>query len=569
MNAFPLVGRPRIPIPQPDFVDGPRQYDLSIVCGPHRLHNSADTEGICGKKRPEMPRKIRDAYTMTFKVFTSCFSYVLYCSTPSLNRSGLKIRRPSGLGGSTPPPGTTIPQHYPKQIRSSIHCHAMGIDQPYEDFSLLRIRYRIQMFPETIRRPKSYPPGMLTRLTLLLSVLLVVGGVARSDDLALTGAKIYTSPTEPPIENGSILMRDGLILSVGPNSTIKIPHSATVIDCKGMVITAGFWNSHVHILPPELLHAQDTAAKELNQQLDTMFNRWGFTTVFDIASVLDNTLALRRRIEKGELRGPRILTVGEPVWTIEPVYVRDFLRENNVHIENTRTPEQAIALVRDHAAKGADGIKLFAGSDQGHGEVALLPLLIAKAAVDEAHRRHLPVFAHPSNVDGVRIAIDSGVDVLAHTLPQSPPWTSEFVQQLKRANLSLIPTLTLFDVEGRKQNVPEPELTNWIGQMVDQLRAYSQAGGDILFGTDIGYTNHYDTTLEFTLMSQAGMDYKQILASLTTNPARKFGDSMHRGLIAKNMKADLVVLAADPANDPTAFAKVRVTIRSGKVLYKQ
>src|SRR4051794_19556123 len=56
-----------------------------------------------------------------------------------------------------------------------------------------------------------------------------------------------------------------------------------------------------------------------------MFNRWGFTTVFDISSVLDNTLALRRRIESKELRGPRILTVGEPVWTIEPVYVRDFL----------------------------------------------------------------------------------------------------------------------------------------------------------------------------------------------------------------------------------------------------
>lgn len=94
-----------------------------------------------------------------------------------------------------------------------------------------------------------------------------------------------------------------------------------------------------------------------------MLNRCGFTTLFDLASVLDNTLALRRRIESGELRGPRILTVGEPIWTIEPVYVRDFLRQNHIHIEDTETPEQAIALVRDHAAKGANGIKLFTGSD--------------------------------------------------------------------------------------------------------------------------------------------------------------------------------------------------------------
>jgi imidazolonepropionase-like amidohydrolase len=406
-------------------------------------------------------------------------------------------------------------------------------------------------------------------LALLFLCVLLACDFSRASDFVLVGAKIYPSPTDPPIENGSIVMRDGLILSVGPSSTIKILRSATVIDCKGLVVTAGFWNSHVHILPPALLHVQDSSVKELDQELDTMFNRWGFTTVFDIASVLDNTLALRRRIESGELRGPRIFTVGEPIWTIEPGYVRDFLRQNHIHIENTQTPEQAIALVRDHARKGADGIKLFAGSDQGHGEVALLPLATAKAAVDEAHRHHMPVFAHPTNVDGVRVAIDSGFDVLAHTLPQSPPWTPEFTQQLKRANLSLIPTLTLFDVEGRKQNIPDQQRTAWIAQMVDQLRAYSGAGGDILFGTDIGYTDHYDTTLEFTLMSQAGMNYKQILASLTTNPARKFGDSDRTGRIAKDMKADLVILSADPAQDVTAFSKVRFTIRSGNVIYSE
>ena len=265
---------------------------------------------------------------------------------------------------------------------------------------------------------------MRIRLALLLSVMLIASGVANAGDLALTGAKIYTSPTDPPVGNGSIVIHDGVIRSVGPRSAVKIPRSATLIDCKGLVVTAGFWNSHVHILPPALLHAQHSDAKQLDQQLDAMFNRWGFTTVFDITSVLDNTLGLRRRIESGELRGPHILTVGEPIWTIEPVYVRDFLRENQIHIPNTETPEQAIALVRDHAAKGANGIKLFTGSDQGRGRVALLPVAVAKAAVDEAHRHGMPVFAHPTNVEGVRIATESGVDVLAHTVPESPPWTS-------------------------------------------------------------------------------------------------------------------------------------------------
>ena len=105
--------------------------------------------------------------------------------------------------------------------------------------------------------------------------------------------------------------------------------------------------------------------------------------------------------------------------------------------------------------------------------------------------------------------------------------------------------------------------------MVAELHAYSQENGDILFGTDIGYTDHFDTELGFALMSRAGMNFQQILGSLTTNPARRFGYSDHSARVAKGMEADLVVLRADPAQDATAFSKVRYTIRSGKVIYSK
>ena len=75
-------------------------------------------------------------------------------------------------------------------------------------------------------------------------------GRSHASDLALVGAKIYLSPTDPPIENGTILVHGGHILSVGPSAEIKVPRGTTVIDCKGLVVTAGFWNSHVHILLP-------------------------------------------------------------------------------------------------------------------------------------------------------------------------------------------------------------------------------------------------------------------------------------------------------------------------------
>jgi imidazolonepropionase-like amidohydrolase len=176
---------------------------------------------------------------------------------------------------------------------------------------------------------------MRIRLVFILALIFVTCCASGASDLALTGGKIYPSPTEPAIENGSVVIHAGHILQVGPRSAIKIARDATVIDCRGLVVTAAFWNNHVHILTPALLHVRESSANELDEELDTMFNRWGFTTVFDLSSVLDNTLALRQRIESGEVRGPRILTVGEPIWTIEPVYVRDFLQQNHIHIPRT------------------------------------------------------------------------------------------------------------------------------------------------------------------------------------------------------------------------------------------
>jgi len=104
---------------------------------------------------------------------------------------------------------------------------------------------------------------------------------------------------------------------------------------------------------------------------------------------------------------------------------------------------------------------------------------------------------------------------------------------------------------------------------IQQLRAYSEAGGQILFGTDVGYIEQFDTAEEFKLMARAGMSFQQILGSLTTNPAERFGYATHRGRIAEGMDGDLVLLGADPAQDVTAFSKVRYTIRDGKVIYSQ
>lgn len=330
----------------------------------------------------------------------------------------------------------------------------------------------------------------------LLLWILLACDLSRASELALVGAKIYPSPTERPIENGTILIHDGHILAVGPRATVKIPRHAEVIDCKDLVVTAGFWNSHVHILTPGLLHAEKLSSEQIASQLQEMLTRWGFTTVFDIASVLENTTLIRRRIESGEVKGPRILTVGEPFWVKggTPIYIRGFLEANHINIPEVESTAQATERVRQQIRDGADGIKIFANSIEQDG-ILTMPLDLARAIVAESHRAGKPVFAHVSNDQGIEVAVQSGVDILAHTTPADDLWSPSFAERLKAAHVALTPTLTLWEVE-YKGTDPD-EIKKGMGKAAQQLKAFSRAGGQILFGTDVGYIEQFDTSEEF------------------------------------------------------------------------
>ncbi len=106
-----------------------------------------------------------------------------------------------------------------------------------------------------------------------------------------------------------------------------------------------------------------------------------------------------------------------------------------------------------------------------------------------------------------------------------------------------------------------------VATALDQLRAFRAAGGIVLFGTDLGAVG-YDPSDEYRLMAEAGMGYREILASLTTAPAELFGAAKTLGRIAPGRAADVVVLEGDPAKDLGALKSVRYTLRGGKLIYR-
>lgn len=404
----------------------------------------------------------------------------------------------------------------------------------------------------------------------VFAVALLLAGPALAEDFAIVGAQVFPSPDAAPIADGTVVVRDGRITAVGPRSKVKVPEGTRIIDGKGRSVTAGFWNSHVHLMSAPFHQPDAQTPQALQDALRDRFGKWGFTTLFDIGSLPGDVGTLRTRMAKGEVQGPRLLTVDMPFYPEHgtPIYVRELWAQTRTVSAEVATPAEARQRAEAQLDAGADGVKVFTGAIVG-GPQGVLPMRVdvASAAVAAAHAHGKPAFAHPTNMAGLEVAVASGVDVLAHTAPDAGAWSPELVERLKGKNMALVPTLSLFDAHLRQEGVPDEVVTRFVGNAQQQVKAMADGGGQVLFGTDAGYTEVYDTRLEYRLMTAAGLDWRQILASLTTAPASRFGDATQRGRLAEGYAADLVVLGSDPQQSTEAFADVQMTVREGRIIY--
>jgi imidazolonepropionase-like amidohydrolase len=384
--------------------------------------------------------------------------------------------------------------------------------------------------------------------------------------LAIVGARIYTAPTEAPITDGVVVMTGTTISAVGRRDQVRVPARATVLDGTGLTVTAGFWNAHVHFIDAAFQSAASRPAPELTERMRAMLTRWGVVSAVDTGSREENTLALRRRIESGEIPGPRIMIMGGSFVPVDgsPYYVLP------ARLPELASPARATALVEQLLGNpGVDGVKLFTGSWAARDRIVVMPTDIVRAAVEAAHRRGKPVFAHPSNNAGTLAALEGGVDVLAHTFPAGPAWDRALPRRMSEAGMALVPTLKLWPWELGRLGVPAVAIERTQANAEAQLRAFVDAGGQLLFGTDVGYMTDYDPTDEYVLLQRAGLGFPAVLATLTTAPAKRFHAESGAGTIAAGSPADLVVLDGDPAAEIRSLARVRYTIRGGQIIYER
>lgn len=398
-------------------------------------------------------------------------------------------------------------------------------------------------------------------LVIVLCGVLLSRGQIQAQSIALINARLYTSAYAVPVDKATILIKDGIIKAVGNKNSVKIPAGFQILDVKGKVVMPGFWNNHVHFIESKWANTGTQPKDSLEKSLQQMLTSRGFIYAFDLAELdFKNINDLRERIGSGDIIGPTVLSVGIPYTSKSPFYIRPAV------LPELKSSVQAEEHIQQQLKDGANGIKIWSDSPTGPGIDYMDDSLIRTASrVTSQHR--VPLFAHPTDNRGVLKAVQNGVNVLTHTSPDDrEDWDTSLVNMMIRKKVSLIPTLKLFPWELKRMGI-DPSGHSLITTALGQLSIFFKSGGTVLFGTDVGYMADYDPSDEYTLMSEAGMSFRDILATLTINPAAVFGYK-NTGKIELGMDGDVVVLNQDPAADVRNFSDVAYVIHKGRMIYK-
>ncbi len=267
--------------------------------------------------------------------------------------------------------------------------------------------------------------------------------------------------------------------------------------------------------------------------------RGGVTAVRDLAWPPERIFPLADLSETPSFDGPLIRAAG-PMLTAPGGYPT---RAGWAPVGTGRElgdPASAVAAVAELAAAGATAIKVSLNAEAGPalGDAELM------AVCDAAHAADLPVTAHTQGSEQVERALGAGIDELAHT-----PWLWLSDDVIVRCARSLRIVSTL-DILGSGGSTPELRIA------LDNLRRFHRAGGEVIYGTDLGNGTVPPGVhvREMQLLAEAGLEPEEILVAATRAP------------LEPGAPGDLIVLAADPFDDLDAFGRIVMVVRAGRIV---
>ena len=389
-----------------------------------------------------------------------------------------------------------------------------------------------------------------------------------------------------PMENKVILTEGDQILGIVPKSADL--SGCEIVDVGGGYICPGLINLHVHLpASGKPTKKQTDTAKLVRLMTSNALMRAvllkmcagfartqlmsGVTTLRTMGGVSDCDTRLRDKINAGTVVGPRILAANMAVSVPE-----GHMAGSLAYVANS--PEQAAALVRTIAKDKPDVIKLMItggvldAKAKGEPGILRMPSAYVKAACDAAHALGLPVAAHVESPEGVRVALENGVDTIEHGAEPDEEILRLFAKTGACQIATISPALpfALFD------------------RAVSGVSEMAQYNGDVVFrgiiacakaclahdipvglGTDTGcpFTTHYDMWRELCyFVKYCGVTNAFALYTATLRNAQLAGIGEVTGSIEPGKCADFIILQKNPLENLSALRSIRMIVARGALI---
>jgi len=184
------------------------------------------------------------------------------------------------------------------------------------------------------------------------------------------------------------------------------------------------------------------------------------------------------------------------------------------------------------------------------------------AIVDEAHRRGLRVAAHAHGDDGIRAAIEAGIDCIEHGSLASDSTLDLMVER----GTFLVPTTYLAD--GMDVSRAAPDLQAKAAEVFprakETIRKAAARGVRIACGTDAPAIPHGRNAKELVALVDRGMKPIDAIRAATTVSAELI-DVDDRGRLQPGLLADVIAVPGDPLADIGVAEQVRFVMKGGRV----
>ncbi len=390
----------------------------------------------------------------------------------------------------------------------------------------------------------------------------------------------------------AVVVSDGRFEAILPDSD---PALAGIerIDLGGAYLAPGLINMHVHLAAAGKPPREDTGKKPVDYKgLMDKLGKWrlvrrlfyrmaqsyaksellgGVTTMRAVGGLWDLDGRVRDDIGAGRLQGPRILAANTAVSVPGGHFAGSLATE-------ARTPEEAAEHVRQIAATNPDLIKIMItggvmdATAEGEPGALRMPPEMVRAACDEAHKLGFIVAAHVESTEGVRVALEGGVDTVEHGGAPTP----EVMELFRKTGSALISTFspvvpyTFFPLEVAKCG----ELGRKNGRIVfegmrDMANACLEQGIPVGLGTDTGcpFITHYNMWREVRYFAHfCGVSNAFALHTATLGNARIAGLENECGSIKAGKRADFIVCEANPLEDLSALRRLKMVAHDGRVI---